>query len=190
MSYNRSMQDINSFFDLISNNLSFDGILNFIYNPEFSGILLFVKIIFIIISAILLINIFYLFSLSSWFSDRYAKDWKEFKKFKSVDAEKISRKWQNIKKRMKTNKETEYKLAVIEAEESLIDTLKMTGNDGLTLEDQLRQAGSDDLSDINGILLAHKVRNGIINNPEGKINFSDAEKAVEIFEKAFEELQA
>jgi hypothetical protein len=46
------------------------------------------------------------------------------------------------------------------------------------------------LSDINGILLAHKVRNGIINNPEGELDFSDAEKAVKIFEKAFEELQA
>lgn len=186
------MQDdiINSLFDIISGGFSLDGILNFILYPEFAGFLLFVKIIFIIISAILLINIFYLVALSSWFTDRYATDFNEFKGFKSIDAQMISKKWQDIKKRMKTGKETEYKLAVIEAEESLVSALKMFGNDGITLEDQLRQAGPDDLSDIASILKAHKVRNEIVNNPEGSLDANEAEKAIGIFEKAFEELQA
>lgn len=166
-----------------------EGILSFFFTPEFTGILLFVKIIFIIVSAVLVINIFYLIALSSWFSDRYAKDWEEFRKFNSIDAENISKKWQRIDKRMKTKKETEYKLAVLEAEESLIDALKMTGNDGSTLEEQLNQAGPDDLSDIKDILQAHKIRNDIVNNPEGKLEFEKAEKAVRIFKQAFEELQ-
>lgn len=184
------MEDINSFFDSISNAFFSDKTVDFIFNPEITGIFLFIKILFIIISAILLINILYLIALSSWFSARYGIDWQEYSKFKSVDAQKISKKWETIKKRMSTKKEVEYKLAVIEAEESLVETLKMTGNDGILLEDQLRQAGPDDLSDMSSILKAHRVRNKIVNNPEEKLDYEEAEKAVNIFEKAFEELQA
>ena len=182
--------DINSYFDYVSNIFSSDAILNFVFHPEFSGALLFVKIIFIIISAVLIINIFYLVALSSWFSDRYGTNWKELSKFDSIDAQEISKKWQTIEKRMKTNKETELKLAVIEAEESLISMLRMAGNEGPTLKEQLTQAGPDDLSNIDDIIDAHNFRNKIINNPDEPLDLGKARKAVESFKEAFEDLQA
>ena len=184
------MEDFNTLFDFFIKLLSPENVLNFILHPQFDGFLLFVKIIFIIISAVLLINIFYLLSLSSWVTARYVKDWQEYRGFKSTDAQKISRHWLKIKERMQSSKEVEHKLAVIEAEESLIDSLRMAGYDGPTFEDQLRQAGSDDLSDIKGILKAHRLRNAIVSNPDAKLEFKDAKDAVGEFEKAFEELQA
>lgn len=184
------MESIIALFDYLFNQLTFDNIANFIFHPEFTGFLLFVKIIFIIISAVLIINIFYLLALSNWMSARYVKDWREFKGFESIDAQNISKKWEGIKKRIRSGKDIEHKLAVIESEESLIDALRMMGFDGPTFEDQMRQAGSDDISNIKEVLEAHQVRNSIVNNPDKEITPEEAKKAVSAFEEAFEDLQA
>jgi uncharacterized membrane protein len=184
------MESIVALFDYLFNQLTFDNIANFIFHPEFTGFLLFVKIIFIIISAVLIINIFYLIALSSWMSSRYTKDWREFKGFESIDAQDISKKWEVIKKRIQSGKDVECKLAVIESEESLINTLRMMGFDGPTFEDQIRQAGSDDISNIKEVLEAHNIRNSIVNSPEKEITLEQAKKAVSAFEQAFEDLQA
>lgn len=166
------------------------GAINFIFHPEFVGIFLFIKIIFIIISATLAINIFFLIAHSSWFSWRYKMDYHEFRGFKPLEASEMSAKWKKIEERMKTKNEAELKLAVLESEDLLKQYLKLDGYEGDTLEQQLGKVDSSDISDTNKVLKAHYFRNKIVNEKEAKISFNEARDAIDIFKKAFEEMQS
>src|SRR4030066_1149571 len=106
-----------------------NGFIEFIFHPEFVGLLLFVKILFIIISAALAINIFFLIAHSSWFTWRYKMDRHEYRNFKPFEAGEMSVGWKKIEERMKTRSEAEYKVAVLEGEEMLKKALKMAGNE-------------------------------------------------------------
>jgi hypothetical protein len=166
-----------------------NGLINFLFHPEFAGIFLFIKILFIIISAALAINIFFLIISSSWFAWRYKMDYHEFKGFKPLEASEMSAKWKKVEERMKTKSEAEYKLAVLEAEDLLKQALKMDGYDGDTLEQQLGKVDSSDISDTSKVLKAHYFRNKIVNEVGSKISFSEARDAVDNFKKAFEQMQ-
>lgn len=166
------------------------GFINFLFHPEFTGLLLFVKIIFIIITAVLAINIFFLIAHSSWFSWRYKMDYHEFKGFKPLEAAEMSQKWKKIEERMKTKSEAEYKLAVLESEDLLKQALKMDGYDGDTIEQQLAKADSSDISSTARVLKAHSFRNKIVAEQGLKVNFGEARDAVDSFKKAFEQMQA
>lgn len=169
---------------------SINGVINFLFHPEFVGILLFVKIIFIIISAALAINIFFLIAHSSWFAWRYKMDMHEYRHFKPLEAGEMSDKWKKIEERMKTKNEAECKLAVLEGEDLLKSALKMDGYEGDNLEIQLGKADKSDISDPKRALRAHYFRNRIVNEPGLKVSFSEAREAVDAFKKSFEELQA
>lgn len=165
-------------------------IFNFIFHPEFVGILLFIKIIFIIISAVLAVNIFFLIAHSSWFNWRYKMDYHEFKGFKPLEAAEMSLKWKKIEERIQTKNEAQYKLAVLESEDVLKQFLKMDGYSGETLEQQLAKVDSSDISDTKKVLRAHYFRNKIVSDQGLKVSFSEARSAVDDFKKAFEEMQA
>lgn len=166
-----------------------NGAIGFLFHPEFTGIFLFIKILFIIISAALAINIFFLIAHSSWFSWRYKMDFHEFREFKPLEAGEMSAKWKKIEDRMRTKSEAEYKLAVLESEELLMHFLKSDGYEGDTLEEQLRKVDSSDISNPAVVLRAHNMRNKIVSEPEGKLSFDDARAVIDVFKKAFEELQ-
>ncbi|MCX6764961.1 MAG: hypothetical protein NT148_00240 [Candidatus Nealsonbacteria bacterium] len=166
-----------------------NGAISFLFHPEFTGIFLFIKIIFIIISAALAINIFFLIAHSSWFAWRYKMDLHEFKEFKPLEAGEMSVKWKKVEDRMKTKSEAEYKLAVLEAEDLLKQALKMDGYEGDTLEVQLGKVDSSDISDTSKVLKAHNFRNKIVKDEEIKVSFNEARAAVDDYKKAFEEMQ-
>jgi hypothetical protein len=163
--------------------------INFLFHPEFTGIFLFIKIIFIIISAALAINIFFLIAGSSWFSWRYKMDLHEFREFKPLEAGEMSAKWKKVEDRMKTKSEAEYKLAILEAEDLLKQALIMDGYEGDTLEVQLGKVDSNDISDTSKILKAHSLRNKIVKDEGTKVSFNEARSAIDDYKKAFEEMQ-
>ncbi len=173
----------------VSANPVINNLINFIFNPELSGIFLLIKIIFVIVSATLIINIFFLILASSWFKLRFKNEWNEFYQFKPLEATEISQKWEKVNKRLETDSEAEHKLAVLEADELLTKALKMDGYDGDDLEEQLRRVDSSDIEDIKPSLRAHLFRNKLVEEPDIKIDLSQAKKAVEDFKKAYEEIQ-
>lgn len=167
-----------------------NGFISFLFHPEFVGIFLFIKILFIIISAVLAINIFFLIAHSSWFAWRYKMDLHEFKEFKPLEAGQMSAKWKKVEDRLKTKSEAEHKMAVLESEDLLKQALKMDGYEGDNLEQQLGKVDSSDISEASKPLKAHYFRNKIVNQPDLKVSFNEARDAVDAFKKAFEELQS
>jgi len=101
----------------------------------------------------------------------------------------IAKKWTKIEERLKSGQEAELKLAVIEADKFFDDVLKRCSYAGKDMGERLRKINASQISDIDDIWQAHKIRNNIVHDINYKLTVIDAERAIKSFRKALEELE-
>lgn len=166
------------------------NIANFIVNPEITGFLLFLKILFLILSAIIIIFITEVaFFRTDWFNWWILWDLKEFLTYRPLGLKKETKAWAKIKKRLETGNESEYKSAIIEADSLLNNSLRNLRIGLETLEESLRKrVGPDTISNIEKVREAHQVRNNIIGDPDFKLSLDLAKELLEIYERALKDL--
>jgi len=152
-------------------------------------ILLFLKILCIVIFLFFLVIIFHSLRRSSWLKYRLFQDMVEFLTYRPYGVKKIVKIWSKIKGRLELGVESEYKLAVIEADSMLNDILEKMGFKGETLGNRLKQVTTDILPSIEEVGEAHKIRNNIVHDPDYKLTLDQAQKALEIYEQALRDLQ-
>jgi len=165
-------------------------ILNFIISPEITGWLLFFKIFFLIISFLAIVFIIWVLAIrTDWLNWWLIWDLKEFFTLRPYGVPKVTKNWERIKKRLETHSEEEYKSAILEADELLNTSFKKLKVGLDTLEETLRKRiGPNTISNIEDVKKAHQVRNNIIYHPELKISLEEAQKLLEIYEKALKEM--
>lgn len=103
--------------------------------------------------------------------------------------EEASKRWQVIKDKLEAEDESNYKMAVIEADKVFDELLKEAGYPGEDMGTRLKQVTKDQLSNIDEVWQAHKVRNRIAHEPYYQLNKRDAKRAVEIYKRATEDLK-
>ena len=163
-------------------------LINFIFRPQFTGNLLLLEIIFIIVSIVLVIMISYFIYATPWIKYRFLYDLMEFMTARPYGAKKVKGSWQRIVERLETNDEAEYKLALIEADEMLNIILNKMGYAGISLGERLKQLTNATLPNIEEIKRAHQIRNNIIQDPDYQINLETTKEILTIYEQAFREL--
>ncbi len=166
------------------------NILNLITLPSFQGHLLTIKIFFISFSSLLLVLIIILFARTNFLPNLVWEDIFEFFTYRSVGARKILKQWTKTKGRLETGLESEYKLAVIEADSTLDEVLKKMGYLGETLGERLEKINVAVLPSIEEVRDTHKIRNNIVHDPDYRINSDEAKKSISIYEKALTDLGA
>jgi len=164
-------------------------IFNFIVSPTFSGWFLFLKILFIIAGLVLFGFIVFALIKTSWLKRLIIWDWKEFFSYKPYGVRKVLKTWTKITKRLESGLESEYKLAVTEADSMLNNILKRMNFEGEVLTDRLDKLTSATLSSLEQVREAHKIRNSIIHNPDYKLSFEEAKRVLGIYEQAFRDLE-
>ena len=115
--------------------------------------------------------------------------------FKGIDVPaltpgKLRKKWQVIERRLNRRGESNYKMAVIEADKLLDNLLERAGYAGKSLGDRLKRLTSAQFSNLDALWQAHKLRNDIVHNIETEVEFHQARQAVSAVKKALEELEA
>ncbi len=163
-------------------------ILNFLMNPTFTGWLFVLKIIFIIFSLIFLFFIISALLKTTWIEKIFLISLKEFFTYRAFGIRKISKKWIKIAARLETGLESEAKLAVLEADSLLDDILKKIGYSGEILDERFKSITKEIISDIDKVCEAHKIRNKIVHDPDYKLDLDQARNVLEIYEKAFKDL--
>jgi hypothetical protein len=151
---------------------------------------LILKIILIILSFSMLSFILWVVFKTSWFKRMYLWDLQEFVSYHPHGVRKLYKQWQKIKIRLETGIETEYKLAVIEADSMLEDILKGMGFVGETLAERLDKLTDATLPNLAEVLETHRIRNSIVHDPDYRLTLDDAKTALEVYEKALSDLQA
>lgn len=101
----------------------------------------------------------------------------------------LNKSWQKILLRLAKNDEANLRLALIEADNLFDDLLKQMKLPGESMADRLRYIDSSQVSNIDEIWQAHKLRNLIVHNHEYQITRNEIESGVRAYEKALKELE-
>ena len=120
----------------------------------------------------------------------YFEDIKGFVTFLPYSSTKESKKWSRILKNLDSGLESQYKLAVTEAEEMLGEKLSSMGYQADTFEQILEKAGPSVLSNIEALKEAHQARNNVLRNPDFSLSLEETKKVLDIYEKALRDIQA
>jgi len=168
-------------------------ILNYLISPQItnSTTFLILKIIFIVISLALFgFIIFTLTGGTLWLKRLILWDLQEIITFRPFGVRRIVKQWLGIKARLETGLEAEYKLAVIEADLMLDETLKRMGYGGETLGERLGKLTVISLPNLEEVKGAHKIRNNIVHDPDYRLSLNETKKVIAVYEKALTDLQA
>jgi len=163
------------------------GIKDFIYfisSPAIQDALFPVKLVFVAFAFFFLAFVIYFMINSSWLQYKFLEDVTEFFSWQSYGMRQISKQWNRIKNRIHSGSESEYKLAIIEAEDFLSEVLDDRGYEGKDFEETIKKAGKMIAPILNDILSAHETRNSIVYNPDYKLDAEAAKKLLDIYESA------
>ena len=166
-----------------------ENIISFILNPTLNGWLLILKILFIVAALILLGFIIFVLAKTLWLKRLLIWDLVEFFSFRPYGIRKVVKAWAKITARLETGRESEYKLAVIEADSMLNDILKRMGFGGETLGERLEKLTTAILPNLEQIWEAHKIRNNIVHDPDYSLTLDEARRVLGIYEQALKDLQ-
>jgi hypothetical protein len=167
-----------------------ENIISFILSPPLSGWSLILKILLIILSLFLFGFIIFALAKTSWLKRLLIWDLVEFFSFRPYGLRKIVKTWAKITARLETGLESEYKLAVIEADSILNDILKRMDLGGETLGERLEKLTTATLPNLEQIRGAHKIRNNIVHDPDYRLTLDEARRALDIYEQALRDLEA
>jgi len=101
----------------------------------------------------------------------------------------LNKSWQKILSRLNKNDESNLRMALIEADNLFDDLLKQIRLPGESMADRLKYVDSSQVSNIDEIWAAHKLKDQIVQNPEYPIMRNEIEFGVKAYEKALKELE-
>src|SRR3989304_1775434 len=117
--------------------LDINQIFEFLETPLAQNIIFVLRIVFILLSSAMLGFIIWALIKTTWLKRMYLWDLQEVTTYRPYTAKKLYAPWQKIKLRLEAGLESEYKLAVIEADSMLDDIVKGSGFAGDTFTDRL-----------------------------------------------------
>ncbi len=100
----------------------------------------------------------------------------------------LSKAWQKILSRLSKNDEANLRLALMEADNFFDDLLKQMKLPGESMADRLNYLDPSQISNLEEISQAHKLRDLIVFNPEYPITRNEIEFGVQAYDKALREL--
>jgi len=160
-------------------------------NPEILNFTFFIlKILVTILSLVFLFGIIYLFLKSNWAARRFFLDLAEFFSPNLGGQRKASKGWEKIKKRLEKNSESEAKLAIIEADDLLNETLNKMGYSGKTLGEKLTNLKKTILPNLDEVSEVHKTKSDILQDPSFRLDPEQAKRILEVYERALFSLEA
>ena len=170
---------------------NFFGIKDFIYfisSSQIQDMLFPVKLVFVFCAMFFLAAVIYLMLNSSWLQYKFLEDVTEFFSWQAFGQREMTKQWDRIKKRTESGAESDYKLAVIEADDFLAEVLDNRGYDGEDFENSIKKAGRLIEPILNDVLKAHETRNLIVYNPDYKLPADLAKKILDTYESAVREI--
>jgi hypothetical protein len=170
-------------------NIDFSVIIDLLTSEEIQKNIFPIKVTFLIISGLFLAFVIFASFYTHYFKWMFLNDAFEFLTRRPFGAKRMNRNWKKIKQRLDSKSETEYKLAIIEADKMLSSALKRMGYAGPTLEESLDKLTSATLPNIEDLYSAHQLRENIVRDQNYAVSFEQAKKILDDFENAFIHLQ-
>jgi hypothetical protein len=121
---------------------------------------------------------------SSWLQYKFLEDVGEFFSWQAYGQRETTKQWNRIKKRIESKAESDYKLAIIDADDFLAEVLDSGKYDGKDFEESIKKAGRLIAPILDDVLKAHETRNSIVYDSDFKISAEQAKKILDTYESA------
>ncbi len=170
---------------------NFFGIKDFIYfisSPSIQDTLWPVKIVFIFFTLFFLCAVIWFYANSSYIQTHFLQDFTEMFSKETAESKKFIKSWKNIKARMDSGSDPQLRLAIIEADDLLNQTLQDADYQGDTFEAMVQSAAKKIPDDVQLVLQAHQVRNAIVYEPDFVLTKEAAATALDAYESAIKKL--
>ena len=102
----------------------------------------------------------------------------------------LNARWNEIEKHINSTREGEWKFAIIEADKLTDEILKGAGFQGDTMGDRLMNIQPGQLTTLQNLWEAHKIRNRLVHDTNYFLRYTEAKRAVGLYEKTLRVLQA
>lgn len=107
----------------------------------------------------------------------------------SLDVDKYRTKWMAIEHQLNKDEPMTFQLTVLSADTLLDQALKEKGIQGTTMGERMKQM-QQKWSNANNVWTAHKLRNQIAHEPDVKLNYDTARRALASFKQALKDVGA
>jgi hypothetical protein len=107
----------------------------------------------------------------------------------TTKKKKARKTWQDIRSKLESGNETDYKVAVIQADAFIDDLISRMGYAGDNFGERLANIPINHIVNIEGMKQAHEVRNRIIHDESFALSKGDAEIALGQFEELLKSYQ-
>lgn len=164
------------------------AIYDFIYETDWEQILFWVKVVSYCSTALFLAGIIVL-TIKLNLLYQAVRLASEAVHVSSVPKRRLVKKWAEIEKKFKSQNESDLKLALIESDKMLDNLLERMGYHGKTMGERLEQIQSGQFPRLQEVWDAHKVRNSIVHDPDYKLSYEEAEKAMKTYEAVLKDLE-
>jgi hypothetical protein len=101
----------------------------------------------------------------------------------------LQQRWNEIRAHLDSPRESEWKVAVLEADKLVDDALARAGFSGGSFGDRLTNIAPGVLVSLDGLWWAHKIRNRLAHEMDYFLRYTEAKQAVAYYEQALNELQ-
>ncbi|MCL5017331.1 MAG: hypothetical protein M1155_01540 [Patescibacteria group bacterium] len=149
--------------------------------------LIWLELVSVLISGLLLWGIIYIVTKVNYF-DIKAERYIDILGKGNITQRRSLKGWEQIRKRILSSEQQDWKLAVLEADKILDEILKMAGYLGSDLDKKLEILNHENLQSIDDVRNAHTLAVKILRDPTMEIKKDDAIIALKKYKKAFEEL--
>lgn len=163
-------------------------IVSFVTSPELTGIFFPFNWILGIIGIGMLVFVIWVIWTTGWKQFVLLFDLTEFFTYRAYGTGTLGNRWKNVISRLETASEEEYKLAVIEADIMLDESLKRIGFAGETLADRLDKVSVAIVPNLPEVREANRIRNNIVHDPSYRLTLSEARRIIEIYQATFQNL--
>ncbi len=106
-----------------------------------------------------------------------------------IDQDKYRSRWLKIENSLKNGQEASYHLAILNADKLLDNAMRELGYKGDTMGERLKRSRGN-FKNLNAVWAAHKLRNQIAHEPDVKIDYVTARRALASFKKALKDIGA
>lgn len=104
-----------------------------------------------------------------------------------LDIEKYRSRWLTIEQQLKRDETHSYQICVLNADKLLDQALQEKGVSGTTMGERMKQTK---WSNANNVWSAHKLRNRIAHEPDVRLDYDGARRALAAFKQALKDLGA
>ncbi|MDO8577448.1 MAG: hypothetical protein Q7R55_01095 [Candidatus Wildermuthbacteria bacterium] len=160
----------------------------YVNNPGIQALLFWPKVVLMPLALFLVFFIIFALIKSSFLYYLIFLDWREFLTFRAFGLRRMAQQWERALARLETANEAEYKLAIIEIDSLIDESVRRLGFGGQNLEERLQNVSPAVLSNLSELKEAHRVRNNIVHDPNFLLSLDQARRVMGVYEQSLKEL--